>query len=89
MKIKINISRNRIRVGDLRRAQADDIDATLRLIASCMVGPDGEYLQREEALAQLDELDLDTLEEEVINPFMAALEVQRTAAVNPRSGGRH
>ena len=88
MKIKINISKKRINIGDLRKAQRDDMDATLRLVAACMVGPDGEYLERDAALEILDALDLETLENEVIPKFMDALEVTRQSAVNPQSGGR-
>jgi hypothetical protein len=88
MKIKINISKKRINIGDLRKAQRDDIDATLRLVAACMVGPDGDYLERDAALGILDSIDLETLEEEVIPAFMDALEVTRQKAINPQSGGR-
>ena len=86
--IKIKIATNRLKVGDLRKAQHDDIDATLRLIGSCMTDAQGEYLPLEEALAQLDELDLDTLQADVVNPFMEALELQRENAVNPTKGSR-
>ena len=88
MKIKINISKKRINIGDLRKAQRDDMDATLRLVAACMVGPDGEYLDRDAAMEIIDSLDLETLEEEVIPKFMDALEVSRQSTLNPTSGGK-
>jgi hypothetical protein len=79
--IILKVERKRIKAGDLRKAQRDDIDANMRLIASCMVEPDGTFMDREKALAILDELDLEIIETEITPKLFEAVEVARNATL--------
>jgi hypothetical protein len=81
MNININISKKRIRMGDILDAQTGDVGAGMRLVASCMIDRAGEYINRDEAMAQLRELDAETFETEVMAKFMEALEGEQKKAV--------
>jgi len=61
MKIEFQISKKRLKWKWLRNA-ANPNQAT-EMMAACMVGEDGEYLEHEEAVAILDELDVEEIEQ--------------------------
>ena len=89
--IIIKIDKKRIKFGQLIAMQKGDLEATQNMIAQNMTCPSGEYLEKFEAIAALDELDGDQLDE-VITKFNAALEDVYQNAVplanRPRSSRR-
>jgi hypothetical protein len=60
MKIEFKISKKRLKWKWLR--QAADPNMSTEMMAACMVGPDGEYLEHDAAVAILDDLDMEEIE---------------------------
>lgn len=61
-KIKFVIAKKRIKWGWIRQTQSGDYTALSKAMASCLVGDDGEYLQFDQALERLDDLDAEQMD---------------------------
>lgn len=87
MNINILIDKKRYKFSQLIAMQKGDLEATRDMIAQNMTCPSGEYLEKFEAIAMLDELDGEQLDE-VIAAFETALEDVYKNAVPLATNGR-
>lgn len=91
MKVELRIDKKRIRVKDLlaledAREGGRPTHLVTDILARLMVNGNGEYMEPEEALATLAELDLEQMEE-VTQSLGEKLKELQATAVPPASGG--
>lgn len=80
MNINITIDKKRYKFSQLIKMQKGDLEVTQAVIAQNMTCPGGEYMEKDEAIAMLDELDGEQMDE-VIAAFESALEDVYQSAV--------
>ena len=81
MKIKLEIDIDRFNMGDYFDSQHGDEEAAARLIAACMIGPDGEYLAPEDGIAIIRGMNTKEFREDLLAPFNEAMEAVQNDAV--------